>query len=82
MVVVVVVVVVVVSGGVVVVIVVHRNLTFVKVGSIIREASKLKNVPKSGKSPQFSCPPPSPPPPRQFGLFEYGKNLKFDDPSL
>ena len=34
----------------------------------IRGEFKTKNVTKSGKSPQL------------FGLFEFGKNLKFDNP--
>ena len=40
----------------------HSAFTF-----CFREASEIKNVPKSGKSPQFSWPPP--PPPGCFGLF-------------
>ena len=38
---------------------------------------KIKNVPKSGKSPQFSWPPL---PKEDLDFFEFGKNLKFDDP--
>ena len=43
----------------------------------LREACELKNVPKSGKGPHFLDPPP---PPGYFGIFEFGKNLKFNDP--
>ena len=41
-----------------------------------KEAYKLKNVTKSGKSPQFSRPPP----PGFFVFFEFGEKWKFDDP--
>ena len=42
----------------------------------LRGAIGKKNVTKSGKSPQFSWPPPL----GWFGRFEFGKNWKFDDP--
>ena len=42
------------------------------------EACELKNVLKSGKSPQFSF--PSPLPQDALDFLEFGKNLKFDDP--
>ena len=45
---------------------------------VIREAFGLKNVTKSGNSPHSSWSPP--PPLGSFGLFEIGKNLKFNDP--
>ena len=43
----------------------------------LRGAIELKNVPTSGKSPQFSRPPPLPQDVLDF--FEFGKNLKFDN---
>ena len=45
----------------------------------LREASELKNVTKSGKSPQFSWPPL---PQDVLDFFEFWKNSKFDEPLL
>ena len=45
----------------------------------LREASESKNVPKSGKTPQFSFPPH---PQDVLDFFEFGENWKFDDPPL